>query len=266
MRSPDDRATVVVSVHDVAPATWDESRDLVARLERHGMRGSLLLVPGPWRGGSMEDTPEFGRWVLDAVDRGHEPVLHGWSHAFVADPAAQTPRSHRMAARLVTRGCAEFADLGEDAAAERVVAGLRVLDALGLEVIGFTPPGWWASIGTRRALPDLGLRYTTTRRHVIDLRSGYRLGVPAYCQRPHSRLAPIGRRVVERAIGSALRDGRTVRLALHPDDLHDGRIERSTDHLLQRCSHEARTLTYAQLVALGPDRSAAPASPIRSTS
>lgn len=56
--SPVER-TLVVSVHDVAPATMTKARRWLANLETFGVRGALLAVPGPWRGRDPAGAPAW---------------------------------------------------------------------------------------------------------------------------------------------------------------------------------------------------------------
>lgn len=239
---------VVVSLHDVAPATWEESRRLLGAVEARGMQCSILVVPGPWRGVGMGAVPGFARWVCGAVERGHEPILHGWSHEATVDGVMTSRPLRRWAGRVATRGCAEFLALGGPEARRRLEAGLETLARHGLAVDGFTPPGWWASPETDAALGELGFRYTTTRRSVLDLVSNRRIDVSAVCQRPGSPLTRVGARVVQGLVARAVSSRDPLRVALHPDDLHDPRLDGATDRLLDVCASAATSLTYSQLV------------------
>lgn len=240
--------SVVISLHDVAPATWEESRSLLGAVEDRSMRCSILVVPGPWRGSAMDEEAGFARWVRDVVERGHEPVLHGWSHGVTADVVPSTRTLRRWVGMKVTRGCAEFLVLGAPEARRRLEAGLETLLRHGIEVDGFTPPGWWASPETDDVLARLGFRYTTTRRAVVDLAADRRIDVSAVCQRPGSPLTGVGARVIHRVVADAVARRRPVRVALHPDDLHDPRLDGATDRLLDTCASADASLTYAQLV------------------
>src|SRR5262245_48558484 len=107
----------------------------------------MLVIPGPWRGGSLADLPSYGEVLRARVAGGDELVLHGWTHG--AGPEGS--RLRRAVGYAVARGAAEFAALDEARATERLAAGRAVLAGLGLAVDGFTPPGWLASGATNRA-------------------------------------------------------------------------------------------------------------------
>lgn len=240
--------TIVVSIHDVAPATWSSSRRLLDEVEARGLVSSLLVVPGPWRGGQLRDATRFAAWLTDAAGRGHEPVLHGWTHTRVADVRQTTPLWRRTAAHAMTRGCAEFVGLDHASAAVRLRAGRAELARCDLDVVGFTPPGWWASPPTDRALAALGFSYTTRRPVVVDLVTGRHLSVPAVCQRPNSPLTTTAARWVLRRIERAVRCHEDLRVALHADDVLDRRIAGITTRVLDLCASTGRCTTYKELV------------------
>jgi uncharacterized protein len=209
------RPRLVVSVHDVSPATAAESRRWVNELGELGVTASLLVVPGPWRERTLADDPAFAGWLRACVARGHEVCLHGWTHT--APPGG--PAMRVRVGNLVARGCAEFWCLSTDEAAARVRWGLAVLGGIGLATTGFTPPGWLASATAIRGVRKAGLRYVTTHGSVVDLRTGRRIRAPVICHRPHSRGERPGSVLMSRGPGIFLRPGRVLRMALHPDDL-----------------------------------------------
>lgn len=243
------KGVAVISIHDVAPATFDRSRWLLDTVERVDLRASLLVIPGPFGGHTVGDAPDFTRWLLAAEQRGHEVVVHGWEHRAVDDPASTVTGTRRVINRLVARGCAEFGALGFDEAAHRARSGLDALRAIGASPIGFTPPGWLISNPASWALREAGFEYTTTRPAVHDLRDGRRLEVPAYAQRSQSLLTRPGATVVESIVRSRLATGRSVRLALHPADADHARLRASTGSLVVAiASSRARPMVYADLV------------------
>jgi uncharacterized protein len=244
-------ATVVVSLHDVAPASIAPSRRWLEMVERHGMVASLLVIPGPWRGHSLADAPECVRWLHEAVGRGHEVVLHGWEHRAVSAPSGALLRSARAAVRA--RGCAEFATLDAERARHRVELGLGVLARHGFRPEGFVPPGWLALRSTDRVLADLDFTYTTTQWEVRVLSSEHTIRIPSTSQRPASLFTgtaasanlAVTRRFADR--------GRSMRIALHPDDLLDHRLEAATDRMLSMLGEAGHhSVTYRTLVSSSP--------------
>ncbi len=239
-------AQLVVSLHDVAPSTADASRRWLQVVERHGMRATLLVVPGPWRGAALSGDPAFAAWLRDAEARGHEISLHGWVHR-VEGGWSRSPRG--AYGRVLSRGCAEFWQLDEDAARRRIAAGLATLSSHGLHARGFTPPAWLASDATRRAARDLGLTYTTTQWSVIDLRGGDRVRAFAVSQRPGGTTMPVAAALARALTGRRLRSGRILRLALHPDDLRHPQLRTDVDDVLRAArAHRFESTTYLDLV------------------
>jgi predicted deacetylase len=209
-------ATLVVSIHDVAPATAEQTRQWCEDVDSFGIPTSLLVIPGPWRGGSLADAPDYAGVLKERVAHGDELVLHGWVHT--AGPEGSPLR--RAVCHAVARGAAEFGALDEAQATQRLAAGQAVLNELGLTVDGFTPPGWLASRAANRALHAAGFRYTTSHFGVHDLGTGRMRRGFALSHRPGGGWTErLGARMVERgARRTAARRGGLVRIALHPDD------------------------------------------------
>jgi uncharacterized protein len=206
---------LVVSIHDVAPATEVETRQWCQDVDSLGIPVSLLVIPGPWRGDSLADRPAYGEVLRERVAGGDELVLHGWTH--VAGPEGS--RLRRATGYAVARGAAEFAALDEVQATERIAAGRAVLAGLGLTVDGFTPPGWLGSRATNRALRRAGFRYTTSHLGVHDLRTGRLRRGFALSHRPGGGVTErLGAEVVTWGARWAGHRRGLVRIALHPDD------------------------------------------------
>ncbi|MDA2959797.1 MAG: DUF2334 domain-containing protein [Actinomycetota bacterium] len=252
-------ANVVVSIHDVAPCTFAASRELVNHVQRHGIRATLLVVPGPWGGESMVPGSPFCRWLDHCQQEGHEISMHGWSHTA---PDNGVIGMGGIAARVIARGCAEFATLDRASSRQRLVAGLGAMSDAGFHPVGFTPPGWLASTPARDAIGALGFEYSTSHRLIIDHRGGERHRVPAVCQRPDSLLTSVGSRLVRRVLIGHVTSGRDVRLALHPRDLSTAALAHETITLIQ-VAGVASTVTYAELIAERRRRRAIDAVPVQ---
>lgn len=242
-------SVAVVSIHDVAPATRDECTHLLSLVEQLDARASLLVVPGPWRAPAMCDDVDFIGWLRRAEAAGHEVVAHGWEHRSVDDPTARPHIGRRAAERLLTRGCAEFAALGYDEAARRAEWSLDALRALGFSPTGFVAPGWSLSTAAAEALQSVGVGYTTTRTAVVDYVEPKSIAVPAVCHRPGSSLSMLAARMVVAVVEMRGRERRSIRLALHPDDAHDDRLDRATRRALDAlASSPLELMTYGELV------------------
>jgi uncharacterized protein len=243
-------SVAVVSIHDVAPATHGESAHLLAHVEEIGVRASLLVIPGPWQGRRLGDDIEFVDWLQAARGRGHEIVAHGWEHRAVDDPTARRARVARLGERILTRGCAEFSAPGRGEAERRASLSLSALQSCGFSPTGFVAPGWSLSAAASEALCAVGFGYTTTRIAVTDLAARRSVPVPAVCHRPGSPVSALAARMLVAVVELRCRDRRSIRLALHPDDVHDERLERATCRALQSLDASALEFaTYADLIA-----------------
>lgn len=209
------RPHLLVSVHDIAPASTVHTARWLDDLDARRVPATLLVIPGPWRGSQLNQSPELVGALHAATSRGHELALHGWTHRAGPEGAL----SRRAAARLLARGAAEFAALDVAEATARLTKGLAELAALGIEPAGFHPPGWLASPGSFQALRRLGLRYTTSHLFIHDLVAERRHTLPALSQRPGGRGENAAARLVRGSAAALARSGRSFRIALHPDDL-----------------------------------------------
>lgn len=237
---------LVVSVHDVAPATAGACRAWVADLERLGVPAPLLVIPGPWRGRSLLDDAETTAWLHRRVEAGDEVVQHGWVHDRVPGGA----RWRQALGTVVARGCAEFAALDEDAAGRRLDHGREVLDRLGFAVDGFTPPGWLASPGSQRAVRRFGFRYTTSHVGIHPLPGGPVIRAPALSHRPGGRGEGVAAGLLTRVSRRAAAAGRGVRIAVHPADrARPGLVQATLDAIAEVLALGAVPQTYRSVVA-----------------
>jgi predicted deacetylase len=240
----------VISIHDVAPSTRAECEQLVDAAERIDARTSLLVVPGPWRYPATTEDPEFGPWLAGLERRGHEVVAHGWEHRAVPDADGTVGFVRRSADRLLTRGCAEFGALGPTEAARRIDLALCTLHGLGFAPSGFVAPGWSMSPAAAAAVRTAGVAYTTTRSAIVDHVADRSIPVPAVCHRPGSPLTATGARLLVAIVDRRAAQRRPIRLALHPADVHDGRLTAATARAIATIGRSGLdATTYADAVA-----------------
>jgi predicted deacetylase len=241
---------MVVSLHDVAPATLPASSRWLDLVERHGMRSTLLVVAGPWRGSAYSASGEFHDWLHAAARRGHEVAVHGWEHRWVADVGERTSVTDRLRVRVVSRGSGEFATIGQAETFRRARLGLAALRSGGFDPVGFVPPAWMARRDHDVVLRALGFLYTTNRRQVRDLRTGDQLPVPSTSQRPRSAVTAVAAAANLRYQRHRLSHGAPLRIALHPDETSDARLVAAAEDVLRDAvAASYRGITYAELVA-----------------
>ena len=148
-----------VSIHDVAPATWDDCARLAAALrEAADIPLSWLVVPR-YHGRPNDDAAM--RAGLDAaLARGDELVLHGLTHLDTEARAAGLRQ--RFLRGVYTQREGEFAALSAAEARRRLALGLDWFRERGWTASGFVPPAWLMGEGAWEALNDFAFAYTTT--------------------------------------------------------------------------------------------------------
>lgn len=235
--------TLVMSIHDVAPATADQTRQWCADADALGIPVSLLVIPGRWRGGALAEDADYAAELRSRRAGGDDIVMHGFEH--VASPGGSIAR--RGAAAALARGAGEFATLDRERAAHKIAAAAQIMADSGLATTGFTPPGWLASAAAETALTDAGFRYTTNHWGLKDLQMG----------RLHRGFAlshrPVGgwtERVAATMMDRLSRVGGLVRIAAHPDDLSRPGLRDVTLRAVERLLDAgARAATYAEVIA-----------------
>jgi predicted deacetylase len=203
-------------LHDVAPQTWGAYGPFVALADRLGVPLTLLVVPDFHHDGDLRHHPDFVAALDARLARGDEIALHGYFHADDA-PLRGDPVDYLM--RRIYTHEAEFYRLDAQAARARLEHGLDLFAGFGWHPAGFVAPAWLLNDGTYSALTGLPLRYTSTVRELIDLRSGRGHRAPALTWSARSAW----RRGLSRAFNSALlrlhQDVPLLRLGLHPVDM-----------------------------------------------
>ncbi len=174
-------AGLVVSIHDVAPSTLPEVRWLLARLDEVGVAPRVLkVIPRASGADDIRRHPDLVELLTEEIRRGSELVLHGLRHRVPPGARLGGRALDRLRARLFAGDAAEFLALDHRAAAEAIEEGSALLDAVGLEAVGFCPPAWLARPGLSSILRDLGFRYACWFGSLEDLRTGRRHRIPAW--------------------------------------------------------------------------------------
>jgi hypothetical protein len=101
-----------------------------------------------------------------------------------------------------------------------------------------------------RAVTEIGFDYLTSHFHVRDLVTGNQYFAPVVCQRPGSwssgAIAHATKYLAEilRAVNLPLR------VAVHPDDLHDSRLRKSILHVIDRAIADGyQSVTYERFIS-----------------
>lgn len=243
------RRSLVVSLHDVSPHTWESCRRILEELGKQGVNAvSLLVIPDHHRRGHFRNSPEFCAWLRRKVDAGHEAVIHGYYHE------RPQRRGESLKDRIVTRsytaGEGEFYDLPYDQAKELVSRARADFEAIGLSPAGFIAPAWLLSDPTEQALRDLDITYTTRLRAVWNLKRGQVEPSQSLCW----SVRAAWRRQVSLAWNAflfrRLNGCPLLRVAIHPVDLDHLQIWRQITRLIAAAQNHRRVLTYEQWAAI----------------
>jgi predicted deacetylase len=206
-----------IAIHDVAPATWAQCSRLLAMLDELGSPPlTLLVVPDYHDRGRIDRAREFIGAVERRIDRGDEVALHGYDHRDRAAPP-RTPAAW-FRRRVLTANEGEFSALSAHAAKARIECGLELFQRLRWQADGFVPPAWLASAGTRAALRELPLRYTSTHTHLINLRDGTAHAAPCLTASPRSAWRRAASKRWLAATARLTARSPLVRIGLHPAD------------------------------------------------
>jgi len=226
-----------ISLHDVAPETWPECRELLALVDALDAPLSLLVVPHYHGGVRVDADPRFANAMRTRLVRGDEIVLHGYYHDDDDGPPPRAPLDW-VRRRVVTAGEGEFGALDGASAARLIARGRAVLGTIGISPVGFTAPAWLMSAASLAALTASGLPYAATRDALIDLKRHTEVPAPSlvYSTRSRWRRAVSQRWNAHRA--TALADAPRLRIALHPSDARYAAVLRDWRRLLERIAND----------------------------
>jgi predicted deacetylase len=243
-----ERAALVVSIHDVAPATQARIQELISDLVHRGVAVcSLLVVPNYHHRGRSTEDRGFVRWLQDLETKGHEIVIHGYFH--------ERPRRggetvlEKLFTRFYTKDEGEFYDLDYDEAFRRITQAREEFTAAGLTPRGFIAPAWLLGMPAERAAADADLEYTTRLTAVRDLRSGenYPARTLAYSLRSGWRRTTS--LAWNNLLVRQLADAPLARVSIHPPDRDHPEIWNQILRLTERLLANRNATTYRDWIA-----------------
>lgn len=209
--------SVLLVLHDVAPETWADYQPFVEAVDAlGGVVMTHLVVPNFHHRNPLEHDRTFREVMESRLAAGDELALHGYYHADDAPPP-RTPREWFM--RRVYTWEGEFYTLAEQQALERLNQGIELFHRLGWPLHGFVAPAWLMSQGTRQALRQLPLAYTSDPQHFYRLPSFEKIRAPGLVW----SAGTAWRRSFSRAVSDwqlkRWREAPSLRLGLHPVDM-----------------------------------------------
>ncbi|WP_194788957.1 DUF2334 domain-containing protein [Pseudomonas sp. UFMG81] len=209
--------SLMLVLHDVAPETWPDYQPFVQAIDAlGGVPMTWLVVPDFHHRNALTRSPTFCRLLERRLAMGDELALHGYYHADDG-PAPRGPREYFMRRIYTHEG--EFHGLGQAAALQRLQAGLAMFEQQGWPVAGFVAPAWLMSEGTRQALRQLPLRYTSTPQHLYRLPDFAAFQAPGLVWSAGSAWRRGLSHMVSNWQCQRWRDANTLRLGLHPVDM-----------------------------------------------
>ncbi|MBA1247134.1 MULTISPECIES: DUF2334 domain-containing protein [Pseudomonas] len=230
---------VMLVLHDVAPETWKDYQPFVEAVDALGnVPMTLLVVPDFHHRNPLDQHPAFIKLMDQRLARGDELALHGYFHCDDA-PAPTNPRDWFMRRVYTYEG--EFYTLDEAQARERLEKGIALFERFGWPLHGFVAPAWLMSEGTRRALSQTDLRYTSDPQHFYLLPDHRQVEAPGLVWSARSPWRRGMSWLMSEQAARRHRSAPLLRLGLHPVDM---RHEFSRDYwlgLLKRLMAEGRT-------------------------
>jgi hypothetical protein len=238
---------LVVSVHDVAPATRPRVEQILAQLARAGVPCcSLLVVPDYHRTGRSLGQPGFADWLRELSAGGHEIVIHGFYHER-ARRAGESARQ-KLITRVYTADEGEFYDLEQEEASCLLREAQNEFAAHGFHPVGFIAPAWLLGAAAERAVLEAGFRYTTTLRGLRDFACGQEIFSQSLVYSVRSawrRFLSLG---WNRTLFRRLTTNPLLRLGLHPPDIEHPQIWRQINALVAEALHDRRPTTYQKWI------------------
>ena len=239
---PDAKA-LVVSIHDVSPATQQRTEEILRDLKTSGIpRTSLLVIPDHHHRGLVSDNAAFSEWLKAACAEGNEAVLHGYYH--IRKNRDTDGPVKRLITRSYTAGEGEFLDLEKDAARQLLDRGRTAVESCGVRVPGFIAPAWLLGVEAEQAVREAGFQYTTRIASVSDFLTGnvYRSRSQVWSVRAGWRRAcslAWNSLLFEKTLAAPL-----ARIGIHPPDWDHPRIREQILRLTGNALAGREPMTY----------------------
>ncbi|MGV8842282.1 MAG: DUF2334 domain-containing protein [Pseudomonas sp.] len=225
-------------LHDVTPQTWADYQPLLEAVDDLGqVPTTLLVVPNFHHRQPLSAHPDFRRQLERRLACGDELALHGYYHCD-DEPSARTVRAWWMRRIYTSEG--EFYTLDQDQAQRRLDAGRELFQQFGWPLAGFVAPAWLMSAGTRRALEQSGLRYTSDTQQLYRLPDFTPIAAPGLVWSARSAWRRGASWLASESAAHLYRQAPLIRLGVHPVDMRREFSRCYWLRLLQRLLEEGR--------------------------
>ncbi|WP_338582653.1 polysaccharide deacetylase family protein [Pseudomonas sp. MAG733B] len=241
--------SLLLVLHDVAPQTWADYQPFVEAVDAlGGVPMTWLVVPDFHKHNDLQAHPDFRRLLSGRLARGDELALHGYFHCDDG-PIANNPRDWFMRRIYTHEG--EFYSLSHEAALARLHAGIEVFHRNHWPLQGFVAPAWLMSEGTRQALRQLPLSYTSDAQHLYRLPDFTPVDAPGLVWSARSAWRRGLSKLVSDQLEQHWRQAPVIRLGLHPVDMRHEFSRTYWLKTLKRLLDEGRVpMTKAHWLAL----------------
>lgn len=240
--------SLIVSLHDVSPLTFDACRQIIHDLSFIGIaKTSLLVIPDHHHRGHFLSDPALCQWLREQQNAGHEIVTHGYFHQRERTDTEST--QDKMITRFYTADEGEFYDISEAAAFEKMERAKSDFSSIDITPAGFIAPAWLLSLAAQRAATRAGFHYTTTLQEIRNLIRN---------QSHHSQslvwsVRSAWRRIVSlawnRFLLARLETNTVIRLGIHPPDWKYSNIRQEILRIAHHLAARREVLTYADWTA-----------------
>lgn len=241
---------LIVSLHDAHPGSWPDISEQLEFLSDLGVnRCSILLVPefhhehfpSCW-------TDDIAASLRARQEAGYDLVLHGYYH----DRQGQADTLGNVFwTRLYTNHEAEFLDLPDAEAEQRLRNGLALFADKGWQPNGFIAPAWLMSSTLPALLQRVGFRYTNRLTEILPFGTDTTpIPSQSLCYSTRAAWRQFASLRWNRYLFGRLRETSLMRLSLHPHDLHFAPIRQQIADFVKTALHEGfQPTTYAGYVA-----------------
>ncbi len=237
--------TLVVSIHDVTPATMPRVEMILAELDKLRIRRtSLLVIPNYHERLPILEHPHFIEKMKALAVKGHDVVLHGYFHKRKRRRGESFLK--RLMTRVYTSNEGEFYDISEERAMEKILQGLSDLRSCGLNPNGFVAPAWLLSAGGESAARTLGLQFTNRLGSTLDLQQGTLIKSQSLVWSVRSPLRVATSIKWNRNLEARLKPNPLMRMSIHPVDFDHDAVAAQILRIAGRAAKERTAMTYDQ--------------------
>ncbi|MGB8355045.1 MAG: polysaccharide deacetylase family protein [Chthoniobacteraceae bacterium] len=240
--------SLVVSIHDVSPLTFEASRTILSALEKWGVRHcSLLVIPNHHLRGHFLDDRKFCDWLVTQGQAGHEIIIHGYTHQRERRQA-ESPWQ-KMMTRTYTADEGEFYDIDEKRATELLTRAHEEFATIGFHPPGFIAPAWLLSDAGEQALRKAEIAYTTRLGNVLHLPTGTKHDAISMVYSVRSAWRRAASLVWNASLFRRLKTNPLLRVSIHPPDLDHTAIWRQINKYITLALEDREPMTYWEWVS-----------------